>query len=272
VIRTEKYDYVINAQRFFASGLLTALSGGKVTIGFDKNPLSFLFSKRVPHHIAADANGIHEVHRNLSLITEITDDKFVKPKLYPTEANFHKVRKDIVYISISPASVWFTKQYPKEKWIDFIASVPDNITIFLLGAKSDFDLCHHIETESKIRKPKVRQHAPQESAIQNLSGQLSFLESAALMKGALMNYVNDSAPLHFASAVNAPVTAIFCSTVPAFGFSPLSDISYIAEVKEKLPCRPCGLHGRKECPLGHFDCSKIDSADLLKNIPSNSAI
>ena len=42
-IRKEKYDHVINLQRFFASGMLTAFSGAKHTIGFDKSPLSFFF-------------------------------------------------------------------------------------------------------------------------------------------------------------------------------------------------------------------------------------
>ena len=88
----------------------------------------------------------------------------------------------------------------------------------------------------------------------NLSGLLSFLESAALMETAKMNYVNDSAPLHIASAMNAPVTTYFCSTVPSFGFGPLSDNKTIVEVKEKLDCRPCGLHGKKECPEKHFNC------------------
>jgi heptosyltransferase-2 len=73
------------------------------------------------------------------------------------------------------------------------------------------------------------------------------------MKYAKMNYVNDSAPLHLASSVNAPVTAFFCSTVPAFGFGPLSDQSKVIEVKE-LYCKPCGLHGYKSCPEGHFKC------------------
>jgi heptosyltransferase-2 len=89
----------------------------------------------------------------------------------------------------------------------------------------------------------------------NLCGQLSFLQSAALMKDALMNYVNDSAPMHFASAVNAPVTAIYCSTLPAFGFGPLSDNSRVVEIRENLYCRPCGLHGKKACPEGHFRCA-----------------
>jgi heptosyltransferase-2 len=74
------------------------------------------------------------------------------------------------------------------------------------------------------------------------------------MKNADMNYVNDSAPMHLASAMNAKTTAIFCSTVPEFGFGPLADGARIVEITEKLDCRPCGLHGFKECPKGHFNC------------------
>ncbi|MFT6983336.1 MAG: heptosyltransferase-2, partial [Crocinitomicaceae bacterium] len=40
---------------------------------------------------------------------------------------------------------------------------------------------------------------------------------------------------------------------PDFGFGPLSDNSTIKQV-ENLECRPCGLHGYKECPKGHFKC------------------
>jgi heptosyltransferase-2 len=60
--------------------------------------------------------------------------------------------------------------------------------------------------------------------------------------------------MHFASAVNAPVVAIFCSTIPAFGFGPLSDESFIVETQQKLTCKPCGIHGRKACPMNHFNC------------------
>jgi heptosyltransferase-2 len=80
------------------------------------------------------------------------------------------------------------------------------------------------------------------------------MQSAALMKDARMNYVNDSGPLHICSAMNAPVTAFFCSTTPDFGFGPLSDQSTTIESKMALACKPCGLHGYKSCPKGHFDC------------------
>ena len=105
---------------------------------------------------------------------------------------------------------------------------------------------------------------PNQSFI-NLAGHLSFLDSTALMQSALMNYVNDSAPLHLCSATNSPVTAIFCSTIPEFGFGPLSEKSFVVQEQDNLVCRPCGLHGKKICPLGHFNCGQnINTNNLLE--------
>jgi heptosyltransferase-2 len=271
-IRRARYDKVINVQRFAATGLLTAFSGAGETIGFDKNPLSRFFTKRIPHIVRAPASiepgaaasitpghpiPLHEIERNQGLIRDFTDALPARPRLYPSQQDTNRVGeyKGSAYITVSPASVWFTKQYPKDKWISFINKVPADYTIYLLGAPSDVTLCEEIRTGT-TRK-----------AVTNLSGQLSFLQSAALMKEAVMNYVNDSAPMHFASAVNAPVTAVYCSTIPSFGFGPLSDKKFIVEIKEPLDCRPCGLHGYKACPLGHFNCAfKIEDGQLLQTL------
>jgi heptosyltransferase-2 len=85
------------------------------------------------------------------------------------------------------------------------------------------------------------------------------------MRDAAMNFVNDSAPMHFSSAMNAPTTAFYCSTIPEFGFGPLSDRSRIVESNEDLACRPCGLHGKKSCPLGHFKCgeSSLEQIEII---------
>jgi ADP-heptose:LPS heptosyltransferase len=257
LIRSRKYDTVINVQRFAATGILTAFSGAKEKIGFDKNPLAFLFTTRIKHIISTSQQPKHEIERNNDLIAHITDTVAYKPRLYPSQKDFAFVQKfqQQAYCCIAPASVWFTKQYPADKWINFCKQVPKQYTIYLLGAPSDKTLCDEIIKAC----PGI--------FIINLSGQLNFLQSAALMKGAVMNYVNDSAPMHFASAVNAPVTAIYCSTLPAFGFGPLSDTSFIAEIEEPLPCRPCGLHGLKACPLGHFNCAyKIKDVQLLQTL------
>lgn len=251
-IRKNKYDKVINLQRFASTGILTAFSSANEKIGFNKNPLSFLFTKNVKHVIGENK---HEIERNNDLVKDFTDQVVEKPRLYPafSDESAVKVYKTFSYITISPASVWFTKQYPKEKWVEFINRLPDNYTIYLLGSGPDRDFAEQIKNNSS------------HEWVINLCGKLSFLQSAALMKDAKMNYVNDSAPMHFASAVNAPVTAIYCSTLPSFGFGPLSDISFVAETEEELSCRPCGLHGKKACPLGHFKCAFTIKEEQLLN-------
>ncbi len=60
-IRARKYDAVLNLQRYGTMGLLTALSGAKTTVGFDKNPFSRLFTHQVEHRFEP---GVHEVDRN----------------------------------------------------------------------------------------------------------------------------------------------------------------------------------------------------------------
>jgi len=254
-IRANKYDVVINVQRFMATGILTAFSGAAETIGFNKNPLSLLFSDRVRHIVSTPERPLHEIQRNQKLIEKLTDALPEKPRLYPSAADRQKVEeyKQGAYICVAPASVWFTKQFPAEKWISFIKKIPEKYRIYLLGAPGDMELCE-----------KIMLHSGTGGRAVNLAGKLNFLESAALQENAVMSYVNDSAPMHFASAMNAPVAAVYCSTIPSFGFGPLSDKSHIVEVKENLSCRPCGLHGRKACPLKHFDCAmKITDEQLL---------
>jgi heptosyltransferase-2 len=174
--------------------------------------------------------------------------------LYPGKKEYDAIAQWNVpeYICVAPASVWFTKQFPADQWITFINLIREGMTVYLLGAPNDHTLCETIRTSTSSKR------------VINLAGKLNFLQSAALMKNAQMNYVNDSAPMHFASSVNASVAAVYCSTIPGFGFGPLSDNSHVIEVAEKLSCRPCGLHGMKACPLGHFNCArKITSQQLL---------
>jgi ADP-heptose:LPS heptosyltransferase len=243
-LRKEKFDLAVNLQRFASSGIITALSGAKLKVGFTKNPISFLFDERFDHQISPTGNQ-HEIDRNQQLITKYTDEIASKPRLYPTSQDFDLVKdyKRNTFITIAPASVWFTKQWPKEKWVAFLDLLPTDLQVYLLGAKGDKLLGDFLIQNSKHKM------------MTNLAGELSPLASAALMKDAKMNYVNDSAPMHFASSMNAPTTVIFCSTVKEFGFGPLSDNKTVIEIDQKLDCRPCGLHGHKVCPEGHFKCA-----------------
>ena len=247
LIRQEKYDTIVNLHRYASSGLICALSGARQKIGFKKNPFSFLYSKSYKHAIG---NGEHEVDRNLSLIASFCDITIRKPSLYPSNEDYTFVSKfqDNAYYCLAPASIWFTKQAPISTWLKLIEKLSDSDhAIFLMGGPNDKALCDQIISESS-------------KEVRSLAGELSIIQSVAFMKNAKRNFVNDSGPLHFASAVNAPVTAFFCSTIPAFGFGPLSDDAKIIEVAN-LHCRPCGLHGHKSCPEGHFKCGELALED-----------
>lgn len=242
-IRKNKFDLVINLHRFASSGILMALSGAKEKICFSKNPFSFFATHSQPHLIE---KGIHETDRNQSLIAHLTDPKPARPRLYPTQQDIASISHLIAspYICIAPASVWYTKQFPKHKWIELIKALPQETNIYLIGAKSDFSLCQEILEASA--RPFVH----------NLAGKINLLASAALIQNAQMTYANDSAPLHLASAMNAPICAIYCSTTPDFGFYPISNKARIIETTQPLSCRPCGLHGYAKCPKGHFACAE----------------
>ncbi len=242
-LRAKQYDLVLNLQRFASSGLLTFLARGKESRGFEKNPLSFLYTKQFKHEMKPDW---HEVDRNLSLIADLVPAPSRRPQLYPSIEDLNGIEnyQDVPYYCLAPTSVWFTKQAPKKTWLDLIKKLQKpNQRIYLLGAPSD------VPYLDQLQKEAIDQN------VVNLAGKLTLLQSAALMAGAQHNYVNDSGPLHLASATNAPVSVFFCSTVPEFGFGPLSDVSNIIEVKD-LACRPCGLHGHKSCPKGHFRCGE----------------
>ncbi len=249
-IRSARYDLVVNLQRFLSSGLITVLSGAAETRGFSKNPLSFAFSRKIAHDIGL---GLHETERNFALISDLPGVRPARPKLYPSPDDEAAVEPFAggTFYTISPASLWPTKQFPAERWAELIDHAAPDSQVYLLGSPGDTALCETIARKSS------------HPGLTILAGRMTLLRSAALMMRARMNFANDSAPIHLASAVNAPVTAVFCSTVPAFGFGPLSDDSLVVQTSEPLPCRPCGLHGLRQCPEGHFRCAYgVDAGHL----------
>lgn len=260
-VRTAGYTHVINLHRFATSGIITCLSGAANKAGFDKNPFSFCYNKKIKHYIEAPGTShpIHETARNQQLITDITDDRPALPALYPTPAAYAEIAplQQQAYICMAPASVWFTKQFPEDKWVSLIDYIGTTYPVYLIGGPGDQSLANNIIRQCKHDR------------VISLCGKLDYLASAALMQGAEMNYVNDSAPLHFATAMHAPVTAIFCSTVPAFGFGPLRDNGRVVETTIPLSCRPCGLHGHRACPEGHFACAYTITNEQLTAWISN---
>ena len=126
----------------------------------------------------------------------------------------------------------------------------EQIKVILIGSADDRKLAEYISSVMEL-KPI------------NACGELSLLESAALISKARLVLSNDSAPTHMAVAMRTPVVTIFGSTVPEFGFYPYGEGNAI--IQNQLYCRPCGIHGRNRCPEKHFRCMKeIPAAEVFE--------
>ena len=249
----EKFDQVFVAQRFFGMGLLSISIGAKKVVGFDKNPLSLFFDEKIKHEFG---QGKHETERNTELLASWLGPQLHKPFLNASHLNNLPVDLQAKkYVSISPGSVWETKRFPVHKWIEFIRLLPLDQEIVLMGSAAEKYLSDEIESAFKGLSRNIH----------NACGRFNLQEAIAVYQQSLMSFVNDSGPLHICSALNTPTVAIFCSTIPAFGFGPLAERHKIIEVKEKLACRPCGDHGKKSCPEIHFNCANsIDVHEMLQ--------
>jgi len=141
-------------------------------------------------------------------------------------------------IVLCPGAKHFTKRWPVEYWIEIAKKFSGRNYVVLLGGEADKEICSQIQRNA--------------DAI-NFSGELSLIESTAMLTHADLVITNDSFLMHAANALGKNIVAIFGSTVKEFGFFPYGVNSKILEV-DKLSCRPCSHVGREKCPRGHFKC------------------
>lgn len=155
------------------------------------------------------------------------------------------------YIAIAPGAAHYTKKWPIEYYMDLVESLSkyqDN-KIIVLGGPADSDDGNELELHDKVI---------------NLTGKLSLLESAVVIKNAKALISNDSGLMHMATAVQTPVLAIFGSTVEELGFFPFRSRHKILQ-NENLKCRPCSHIGKYYCPKGHFRCMLEIKPKLVYN-------
>ena len=257
-LREKSYSIIYSPHRSFRSAYITIKLGVRETYGFDNSSFKYAY-KNIVKYKQTD----HEVQRNLELIGEDTKDKSwkISPEIIIAETEKEKVtdvlstnKIDTEFIAVAPGSVWETKRYPKEYYSEVIKSlIAKNEKVVLIGGENDKLLCDEIafNTNDKVK---------------NLAGEFSVTETIQLLGSAKLLITNDSAPTHMGMCADIPVLTIYCSTAPGFGFYPYNNKSRYLSY-DKLDCKPCGIHGYKECPVKSFDCGyKLIPEDILKEV------
>lgn len=253
-LKRENYDLAFSSTRSLTNSLFMFLSRIPDRIGFERQKLLTKSVKVISNTSACE--------RYLSLIKPFSSNLFDnQTEIFWSDTESEKAKKiiskyqrinGVKLIGIAPGSIRKTKRWPKEYFIELINLTNSlNIKIFLIGGKEEHSLCDFINKSSGNQNI-------------NLAGELSILESAALISKLDLVISNDSAALHIANAVMTTVIGIFGPTVKEFGFFPFRDADIVHEIKD-LNCRPCSRHGGNKCPLNHFKCMMDISPEQVFN-------
>ncbi len=234
-LRAKHYARVFCSHRSWRTAMLLRLSGIPERVCFENASGASLYTRRVPY-----PKELHEIERNLALIG---GGSWQRPRIFPTAAECARAASlvpDFGFVAVAPGSIWATKRWPEEYYAELVQHlVAAGQRVVILGGPDDLELGNCISAPGVL----------------NLCGQTNLRESYAVLERAACLVTNDSSPMHMGVAADIPVVAIYCSTIPAFGFSPRGPRDLVLEVLG-LECRPCGIHGHPTCPEKHFDCGK----------------
>ena len=244
-IHKNKYDLVLTPHSSMTTALLLFLSRIKTRVGYNRWAARHLLTHKVPH----PDDGMHKIDKNLGLLSVFGTQKYSRQTaLYPSDDDIGKagillsplLNHNKPLIALAPGSVWFTKRWPQayySKLINLLAA--QDFALVLIGAPDEKDLC-----------TRVIEKSGREAL--NLAGELSILESAAVIKQCDLLICNDSGAMHIGNAMQTDVFAFFGPTVLTIGYYPYRSDDTVFELD--MDCRPCGSHGSNNCPLGHHDC------------------
>lgn len=260
-VQERAYDVALIPHRSLRSSLIARLGKVPIRIGFDRSAGWFLLTDKIRYEPS-----LHEVERNLSLLSGLGIRWAVRelPQIYPSPNDVGRVDEflkssnlaDVAsLVAIAPGSVWKTKRWLEERYVELAKElVRNNQCVLLIGGKEDEPLCNDVKLQAD--SPRVTIAA----------GKLTLLQSAELIRRCRVLVSNDSAPMHLAVAMRTPVVAIFGSTVPEFGFAPYGERDVVIETNG-LSCRPCSVHGGHRCPIKTFDCMvNISTQDVLEKV------
>jgi len=246
-------ERVFCLQRSFRSGLVSVLSGCEERVGFSSGAAAFLYTRSVRR---SWENGQHEIEKNLDLLRAAFPDSQVDPWRGPDKASLlartqGRPQRAGDRAALALGSPWPTKRWPVEHAVELCREwTRQGLEVLLIGDPSARDLSAAITAQ--VPSLLLKDHVGRS----NMHEWVDLLDSCAVLVS------GDSASVHVASDLALPVVALFGPTVPDFGFAPWRTHSKLLQNAD-LHCRPCSIHGPKQCPLGHHKCLKDIGAERV---------
>ncbi|MDR0537481.1 MAG: glycosyltransferase family 9 protein [Tannerellaceae bacterium] len=171
-----------------------------------------------------------------------TFDSLIPPDYSPTGLDILPKPNGIKWIGIAPFAKHKGKIYPLEKMEEVVRSLSStaNVEIYLFGGGKD-----ELSTLKTWAERYPHTH--------NVAGKYSLNNELCLISQMDLLICMDSANMHFASLVKAPILPIWGATHPFCGFFGYRQ-SPANAIQEDLPCRPCSIYGDKPCRTKDWAC------------------
>jgi heptosyltransferase-2 len=254
-LRAHRFDAAILLQNAIEAALIAFMAGIPNRIGFDTDARRMLLTH--PVRCTKAIKTIHQTGYYLKMIEGAglvggdqqldlrlgTEDRQQAGRIL--SAHGITLERRVVGLNPSatfgPAKQWFPDRYAA---LGDRLSIDLNATILIFGGPSDRELGRDISR--LMAAPAV-----------DLSGRTNLGEAMALIDRCNAFVTNDSGLMHVAAALDTPLVAIFGPT-DSTTTSPYSQSSRIVRVP--IECSPCL---QPECPLGHHNCMKRVSVDMV---------
>lgn len=255
LLKSKKFDLVIDLQGLFRSAAMGWVTGAPVRIGLASAREGATLSYT---HIANDLpveRGAVDRYWSVAELLGIGD----LPKEFPlriSSAERHAALSTIgplprPWVAVNAGSRWQTKRWPAEHFADAMErSVgPRRGSVVIVGGPSEEPVAE--EVARGLTVPFV-----------NLAGRTSLRLLAAVLDSVDLLVTNDSGPMHLAAALGTPTVSIFTCTSPAragaFGMGH-------SILQTSVPCRASYV---KQC--SRMDCMKELTSEKLLPILNES--
>lgn len=156
-----------------------------------------------------------------------------RPLLSLTDSDLAREQSDFKRVFIAPGASYENKNWGFERFAKVARNLIDkhNAKVYWAVTKADWESYHDFDQLKSTRF---------ELLIDQSIDQL-----ISTMTACDVGLSNDSGLMHLATAVGLPLIGLFGPTHQSLGFAPRGIFSRVIEVD--LACRPCSLHGSKDC-------------------------
>ncbi len=240
-LRAEHFDYVVDLQNTFVTGLIKVALGVR-SFSVERQSVRQWLYVRWKVNALPDQ---HIVDRYMAVIQHLGVENdgrgldYFIPYKDEVETGWLPDTHQHDFVAYAIGGHSLTRRLPVRRMIELCRKI--NYPIVLLGDKED----------RKAGEEIVR--AVGEGQIYNACGHYNLNQSASLLQRARVVFSHDTGLMHVAAAFGKKVYSIWGSTTPQFGFYPYKT-PHVRLENPGLGCRPCSATGADNCPMKHFKC------------------